>query len=270
MKLNKEKFLKSELGGNLQECVTAWDHWLTELRKFNIDTVGQKYRETRKAADWCQAQWEVFQTVMRQFYNIEYHFSRSLGNGTGRAEKTTTYEGGVAKEYTVDGKTSVCWRGKENFWGNIWKFVYGINIWGNGKMGGGQPYICSDFSFGESKNSGNYEPAGFTVTNANGYISAMGYSTACDWLFIASECLGNSSLPVGDYTYITVNLNGYRIALLGGRWSRGGDAGGFSWALDCGVGSRGRSIGGRLVYIPTRDSATYTAAIEAWKQKMVA
>ena len=194
----------------------------------------------------------------------------SLGNGTGRAEKTTTYEGGAAKEYTVDGKTSVCWRGKENFWGNIWKFVYGINIWGNGKMGGGQPYICSDFSFAESKNSGNYEPAGFTVTNANGYISAMGYSTACDWLFIASECLGNSSLPVGDYTYITVNLNGYRIPLLGGHWGSGGRAGGFYWSLDNGVGGRGRSIGGRLVYIPIRDSATYTAAIEAWKQKMAA
>ena len=194
----------------------------------------------------------------------------SLGNGTGRAEKTTTYEGGVAKEYTVDGKTSVCWRGKENFWGNIWKFVYGINIWGNGKMGGGQPYICSDFSFAESKNSGNYEPAGFTVTNANGYISAMGYSTACDWLFIASECLGNSSLPVGDYTYITVNLNGYRIARLGGGWSHGGGAGGFCWSLNGGVGDRYRDIGGRLVYIPTRDSATYTAAIEAWKQKMAA
>ena len=194
----------------------------------------------------------------------------SLGNGTGRAEKTTTYEGGVAKEYTVDGKTSVCWRGKENFWGNIWKFVYGINIWGNGKMGGGQPYICSDFSFAESKNSGNYEPAGFTVTNANGYISAMGYSTACDWLFIASECLGNSSLPVGDYTYITVNLNGYRIALLGGTWGDGGIAGGFYWYLHYGVGDRYRDVGGRLVYIPTRDSATYTAAIEAWKQKMAA
>lgn len=194
----------------------------------------------------------------------------SLGNGTGRAEKTTTYEGGVAKEYTVDGKTSVCWRGKENFWGNIWKFVYGINIWGNGKMGGGQPYICSDFSFAESKNSGNYEPAGFTVTNANGYISAMGYSTACDWLFIASECLGNSSLPVGDYTYITVNLNGYRIARLGGGWTNWANAGSFYWSLDGGVGDRNRHIGGRLVYIPTRDSATYTAAIEAWKQKMAA
>lgn len=194
----------------------------------------------------------------------------SLGNGTGRAEKTTTYEGGIAKEYTVDGKTSVCWRGKENFWGNIWKFVYGINIWGNGKMGGGQPYICSDFSFAESKNSGNYEPVGFTVTNASGYISAMGYSTACDWLFIASECLGNSSLPVGDYTYITENLNGYRVALLGGSWNGWAYAGGFYWYLDSGVGSRYRHFGGRLVYIPTRDSATYTVAIEAWKQKMAA
>ena len=194
----------------------------------------------------------------------------SLGNGTGRAEKTTTYEGGIAKEYTVDGKTSVCWRGKENFWGNIWKFVYGINIWGNGKMGGGQPYICSDFSFAESKNSGNYEPAGFTVTNASGYISAMGYSTACDWLFIASECLGNSSLPVGDYTYITENLNGYRIARLGGGWNYWDGAGGFCWDLTSGVGARYRYVGGRLVYIPTRDSATYTAAIEAWKQKMAA
>lgn len=194
----------------------------------------------------------------------------SLGNGTGRAEKTTTYEGGVAKEYTVDGKTSVCWRGKENFWGNIWKFVYGINIWGNGSMGGGQPYICNDFNFAESRNSENYEAAGFTVANAGGYISAMGYSTTCDWLFIASECLGNSSLPVGDYTWLTANLNGYRIALLGGCWGGGGSAGAFGWSLGDGVGDRGRSVGGRLVYIPTKDSSVYNAAIASWKEQMAA
>ena len=189
----------------------------------------------------------------------------SLGNGTGRAEKTTTYEGGVAKEYTVDGKTSVCWRGKENFWGNIWKFVHGINIWGNGKMGGGQPYICSDFSFAESKNSGNYEPAGFTVTNANGYISAMGYSTACDWLFIASECLGNSSLPVGDYTYITVNLNGYRIALLGGGWNGGGDAGGFCWNIYQATPDIPTTITNTVIQKPTETART-TAIIPTTAQ----
>ena len=175
----------------------------------------------------------------------------SLGNGTGRATKTTTYEGGKATDYTVDGKTSICYRGVENFWGNIWKFAYGVNIWGNGKMAGGMPYICSDFNYAEGKNTDNYEGAGFTVTKANGYISAMGYSTKYDWLFMASECLGNSSLPVGDYTYITENLNGYRIALLGGGWGGGSGAGGFCWALYDGVGGRYRSIGGRLVYVPT-------------------
>ena len=194
----------------------------------------------------------------------------SLGNGTGRAEKTTTYEGGKATEYTVNGKTSICWRGKENFWGNIWKFAYGISIWGNGKMDGGQPYICSDFEFAENKNSGNYEPAGFTVAPKEGYISAMGYSTKFDWLFIASETLGNSSLPVGDYTYLTQNLNGYRIAQLGGYWCHWSGAGAFGWTLNAGVGGRARNVGGRLVYIPDRDSDAYTAAVEAWKQKMAA
>lgn len=175
----------------------------------------------------------------------------SLGNGTGRATKTTTYEGGKATDYTVDGKTSICYRGVENFWGNIWKFAYGVNIWGNGKMAGGMPYICSDFNYAEGKNTDNYEGAGFTVTKANGYISAMGYSTKYDWLFMASECLGNSSLPVGDYTYITENLNGYRIARLGGRWDDGSHAGGFYWVLNDGVGYRYRNVGGRLVYVPT-------------------
>jgi hypothetical protein len=193
----------------------------------------------------------------------------SLGNGTGRAEKTTTYEGGVAKEYTVDDKTSVCWRGKENFWGNIWKFVYGINFY----YEAGKPflgYVCKDFNYAESKSTDNYENIGFSLPSENGYISAMGYSTKYDWLFLPSEVKGNSSLPVGDYYYQNNTWNGYRIALLGGSWNNGGGAGGFCWSLAYGVGNRSRTIGGRLVYIPTRDSATYTAAIEAWKQKMAA
>lgn len=175
----------------------------------------------------------------------------SLGNGTGRATETTTYEGGVATNNTADGKTSICYRGVENFFGNIFKFAYGVNIWGNGKMAGGMPYICSDFNYAEGKNTDNYEGAGFTVAPKEGYISAMGYSTKYDWLFIASECLGNSSLPVGDYTWLTQNLNGYRIALLGGSWDDGSYAGGFCWHLAYGVGPRVRSIGGRLVYVPT-------------------
>lgn len=192
----------------------------------------------------------------------------SLGNGTGMATETVNTKGDASTTETADGKTSICWRGKENFWGNIWKFVYGVNIWGNGKMGGGQPYICSDFNFAENKNSGNYEGAGFTATNVEGYISAMGYSTICDWLFIASECTGNSSLPVGDYTYITQNLNGYRIARLGSSWDGGGSAGAFYWIPTYGVGGRNRAVGGRLVYIPTRDSEPYKSNLASWRQEV--
>lgn len=175
----------------------------------------------------------------------------SLGNGTGRATETINEKGGVQTTETADGKTSVSYRGVENDWGNIWKFIIDPNIWGNGAMGGGEPFYCDDFNFAENKKTDNYKGAGFTVTNAGGYISAMGYSTACDWLFMASECLGNSSVPVGDYHWVTQNLNGYRVAPLGGVWINGSSAGGFCWSLNNGVGLRIRYVGGRLVYVPT-------------------
>lgn len=174
----------------------------------------------------------------------------SLGNGTGRATETTTYEGGVATKNTADGKTSICYRGVENFWGNIWKFAYGINFYcevGKPFLG----YVCKDFNYAESKRTDNYENIGFALPSENGYVSAMGYSTNYDWLFLPSEVKGNSSLPVGDYYYQNNTWDGYRIARLGGDWSSGSSAGGFCWDLGNGVGTRTRAIGGRLVYVPT-------------------
>lgn len=174
----------------------------------------------------------------------------SLGNGTGRATETTTYEGGVATKNTADGKTSICYRGVENFWGNIWKFAYGINFYcevGKPFLG----YVCKDFNYAESKRTDNYENIGFALPSENGYVSAMGYSTNYDWLFLPSEVKGNSSLPVGDYYYQNNTWDGYRITLLGGTWDNGSNAGGFYWYLNSRVGIRSRDIGGRLVYVPT-------------------
>lgn len=50
----------------------------------------------------------------------------------------------------------------------------------------------------------------------------------------------------------------------------GVDAGPFYWNLSYGVGVRNRNIGGRLVYIPTKDSDVYLAAIASWKAQMAA
>ena len=61
MKLNKEDFLNSELGSNLLECIESWDWALRGGVK------------TKPLADWCQAQWEVYQIMFRQIFHINYH-----------------------------------------------------------------------------------------------------------------------------------------------------------------------------------------------------
>ena len=175
-----------------------------------------------------------------------------LGNATGQATETVSEIDGSETVCTTEGQLSVSYRGIENPWGNIWKHIQGINIWGDGTMGGGQPYVANNFAFNESKNSDNYQPVGFTLANAMGYIKAMGYGDEdFDWLFMPSEIGGTSMLPVGDGAYVSTNLNGYRVALFGGAWYYGNDAGAFYWYCNNGVNACSRIIGGRLVYIPT-------------------
>lgn len=41
MILNKEKFLKTEFGGGLQECIAAWDMYLTKLSGLNYQPSGE-------------------------------------------------------------------------------------------------------------------------------------------------------------------------------------------------------------------------------------
>ena len=178
----------------------------------------------------------------------------SLGNGSGAAisstrlaSDATTYE----TKNTADYK-SIRYRGVENFWGNIWSYVSGVNIWGNGKMFGGQAYVCDDFNFTESKNDDNYKPIGFNICNGTQtYIKMIGWSEYYDWAFLPSKTANgaNSARPVGDCTYATKKLNGYRNAILGGCWYRSVNVGSFCWTMAYGVGSHGRDIGARLIYI---------------------
>ena len=174
-----------------------------------------------------------------------------LGNGTGQAIMTVNEQGGATIEETASGKVSITYRGMENPWGNIWKHINGVNIWGDGNMAGGQPYVAEDFTFNESKHDGNYHPVGFTIPNESGYINAMGYgSEEYDWLLMPSEIGGTSVLPVGDYVHVASNLNEYKITLLGGRWFNGNSSGAFYWMYDYNVGSQNRAVGGRILYVP--------------------
>lgn len=244
------------------------------LNKVNLETMAQNrgsgwHLETIKATSANQllmmielgvmnTQTGIGQGVVSITGNTAYNCSSltgstaELGNSTGQAVKTINEIGGVQTTETADGKTSVSYRGVENPWGNISKHINGINIWGDGSMCGGQPYIADDFNFSESKKTDNYKPVGFTLSNANGFIKAMGYgSEEYDWLFMPSEIGGTSALPVGDYIYVASNLNGYRIVQLGGGCRSGDYAGNFYQIANGTVGDRSRGAGGRLLYVPT-------------------
>lgn len=172
-----------------------------------------------------------------------------LGNTSGNASATIDHTG---TSRTTSGTLATSYRGIENFFGNLWKFVDGMNIYGAYNNGGGQPYICTDDVFTEDKHSDNYEGVGFTAANLSGaYIRYFGYGDEkYDWLFVTSKTGhgANSSLPVGDYTYVTANLNGHRIAYLGGYWNFSTYAGGCCWNLTNSSGSRNRNYGCRLAY----------------------
>lgn len=220
---------------------------------------------TRKLAQKRGAGWQqgYSQTVAATqiLFLVEYaSFNMQDKIGAGATKKTddgatsmTEITGATSNLGNVTGSVNnpngvniVTYRGEENFYGNIWWFVDGMNI--NAK--GIHELYVTDHDFADDKLVDNYKNAGITLAKTNGYISAFGYNEEYDWLLVTSETKGNSSLPVGDYFYQNNTYNGIMIALLGGGWDHGVNAGGFCWHVDNVSGARYRHLGGRLVYVP--------------------
>lgn len=138
----------------------------------------------------------------------------------------------------------VSYRGEENPWGNIWKWVDGLN---RHITNGENIVYIADHGFTDDTGATPYENAGISPSKAEGYVSAWCYSEEYDWLFIAGETSGDSNLPVGDYFWNN-QANAWTVAGLGAHWNGSSRAGGFSWSLDSVSGSRDRHISGRLVF----------------------
>lgn len=70
----KEKFLKTELGVNLEECITAWSYALKRMKEVEYES--GVYKMMEDILKQCKAQWGVYQMAIKQFYGIEYFFTR--------------------------------------------------------------------------------------------------------------------------------------------------------------------------------------------------
>lgn len=75
MKMNKGKFLKTELGSSLRECINKLGHCFRRVQKIFMGN--RRVQARAEVADWCQAQWEVYKMAIYQFYGIEYCFTRT-------------------------------------------------------------------------------------------------------------------------------------------------------------------------------------------------
>lgn len=164
---------------------------------------------------------------------------------------TTTLGNKSGQVINTNGYSVVSYRGEENPFGNLWKWVDGINT-NNGSTfaeGDTGTIYIADHGFKDNTGDAPYTEIGFSSVYLGwSYISAFGYSEDADWLFYPTEGKGNSSLPVGDCGQV-VNP-GWRVAILGAHWSSGSDSGLFCLYVSDDSGHRYRHLGGRLLYVP--------------------
>ena len=192
----------------------------------------------------------------------------SLGNNTGVAQATISEANGSRTSYSTSGRRAISYRGVENPWGNIWHFIAGVNIYGQGRDDGGYPYICKNFNYNYTTIDNNYENVGFKLPSTHSWISAMGYgNNNYDWVLMPAECSSaNSALPVGDSFWSYPSLNGTNCAIIGGTWESEDSAGPFYYGCDREITYSKFSFGANLMFIPQKNS-TYTANINKWKAK---
>lgn len=175
--------------------------------------------------------------------NIQYTGATvSLGNASGAVTN-------------ANGIQIISYRGEENFWGNIWTWVDGMNEENPDPFESGQAGTLhvADHGFADNSKASPYKNTGIHPIQGSGYVSAFGYSEEFDWLFIAVEYSGSDALPVGDYAWN--NNPGWRVTALGGYCHNGSYAGAFCWHLNYAASHRYWIVGGRLVYVPSKKEA---------------
>ena len=232
------------------------------LTRANVRLLAQK-----RGAGWEQA-YAATAAASQLLMLIEYasfNMQSAIGNGNTNQSSSAAniqYTGATVSLGNASGAVTnandiqlISYRGEENFWGNIWTWVDGMNEENPDPFESGQAGTLhvADHGFADNSKASPYKNTGIHPIQGSGYVSAFGYSEEFDWLFIAVEYSGNSSLPVGDYAW---NQNpGWRVAALGGYCSYGSYAGAFCWHLDSAASYRSWHIGGRLVYVPSKKAA---------------
>jgi hypothetical protein len=174
----------------------------------------------------------------------------NLGSTSGMAASSTQTHNGISETFDVNGKCAISYRGFENPYGNIWRFV------------------------GETKLSNNYLTINNTIFNSavpetSSWISHFGYDADMPWAFIPTECSNaNSAVPVGDFTYVNTSTSNDKCCVVGGKNSSAEYAGPFYYGIDYAYDFYARTYSARIMYIPNIADPIYLANITKWENEV--
>lgn len=201
-----------------------------------------------KGAGWYQYDMALH-CAIQLLYLVEYadfDSQRKLGWGISNASgihnsgetDTMTYHTGRAAD---TGDVAVQYRHIENPYSNMECFVDGVNFNDN------TVYICTDPTKYADDTSTSYANAG-TKAGSEGYIKALGFSTAMPWAFYPSEVGGSDATYITDYLY--ADSSGWRTMAVQGPYGIGWKNGLYYYTVNKASNSASNILGSRLMYVP--------------------
>jgi hypothetical protein len=153
-----------------------------------------------------------------------------LSNAKGNATFNVSGGDGVVGSYMT-------YRGIENFFGHLWKWVDGISINAN------VPYVTNTQPFTDDT-AVNYTDLGITLANANEYQNTL-EQISRGFLPASVGAPASATAKITDYYW---QAAGWRVVALGGGADNGVQAGAFSLVAFGASSYLGRAFGSRLAF----------------------
>jgi hypothetical protein len=157
------------------------------------------------------------------------------------------------------GRFPMAYRGVENVWGSVWQFVDGLNVFESGSVHKG--WVCRDAaSYASNLFAAPYEELSYANSPTNGYTVEMGLDPDRPFANLPTNITGGGTTTYySDYYW---RSTGARIALAGGNWVNGSNAGLSGWYLNNSSGNANANIGARLlVGCNTTNCAPYSSPL---------
>ena len=193
-----------------------------------IPTVSQTRAQFRTLAaangtGWSQIDWNLLVAVqllyLTEYANFNSQAMIGRGNDTG-SDYTMTTGGsnsiGNASSPSTNNDTWMSYRGIENWYASMFKFIDGVNVQERKYFINSNPVTFADGVF-----TGDYVDSGITSVASSGYVSNLVPNKKG---FVASAVAGSDSTYIPDYFYQTA---GNMVVIFGSSAGYGLFAGGF-------------------------------------------